>query len=124
MVLDDTPEKGGPAASRTGRERIQKLARAALNADVTVGQLDTVLTDMSAVLIDMNDTLGVIGELTPRMMLVVERMENVMTRIERIVGLAESVLTPVTVTESAVRGVLMSFQNEIKRRLNPSRPGD
>ncbi len=117
MVLDDTPEKGGPAASRTGRERIQKLARAALNADVTVGQLDTVLTDMSAVLIDMNDTLGVIGELTPRMMLVVERMENVMTRIERIVGLAESVLTPVTVTESAVRGILVSFQNEIKRRL-------
>lgn len=72
---------------------------------------------MSAVLIDMNDTLGVIGELTPRMMLVVERMENVMTRVERIVGLAESVLTPVTVTESAVRGILVSFQNEIKRRL-------
>ncbi|WP_286144044.1 ATPase [Mycobacterium sp. D16R24] len=121
MVLDDTPEKGSPAASRTGRERIQKLARAALNADVTVEQLDTVLTDMSAVLIDMNDTLGVIGELTPRMMIVVERMENVMTRIERIVGLAESVLTPVTVTESAVRSVLVSFQNEIKRRL--ARPG-
>jgi hypothetical protein len=120
VVLDDTPEKGSPA-SRSGRERIQKLARAALNADVTVEQLDTVLTDMSAVLIDMNDTLGVIGELTPRMMLVVERMENVMTRIERIVGLAESVLTPVTVTESAVRGVLASFQNEIKRRLSPPR---
>ncbi len=79
---------------------------------------------MSAVLIDMNDTLSVIGELTPRMMIVVERMENVMTRIERIVGLAESVLTPITVTESAVRGVLASFQNEIKRRLNPSRPED
>ncbi|MGV0582528.1 ATPase [Mycobacteroides chelonae] len=120
MVLDDTPEKGSPA-SRSGRERIQKLARAALNADVTVEQLDTVLTDMSAVLVDMNDTLGVIGELTPRMMLVVERMENVMTRIERIVGLAESVLTPVTVTESAVRSVLVSFQNEIKRRLSPPR---
>ncbi|WP_353615268.1 MULTISPECIES: hypothetical protein [unclassified Mycobacterium] len=72
----------------------------------------------------MNDTLSVIGELTPRMMIVVERMENVMTRIERIVGLAESVLTPITVTESAVRGVLASFQNEIKRRLNPSRPED
>ncbi len=123
MVLDDTPEKGSPA-SRSGCERIQKLARGALNADVTVEQLDTVLTDMSAVLIDMNDTLGVIGELTPRMMLVVERMENVMTRIERIVGLAESVLTPVTVTESAVRGVLASFQNEIKRRLSPPRSGD
>ncbi|WP_234795535.1 ATPase [Mycobacteroides saopaulense] len=120
MVVDDTPEKGSQTASRTGRERIQKLARAALNADVTVEQLDTVLTDMSAVLIDMNETLGVIGELTPRMMLVVERMENVMTRIERIVGLAESVLAPVTVTESAVRGVLVSFQKEIKRRLSPS----
>jgi hypothetical protein len=121
VVVDDTPEKSSQPGSRTGRERIQKLARAALNADVTVEQLDTVLTDMSAVLVDMNETLGVIGELTPRMMLVVERMENVMTRVERIVGLAESVLTPVVVTESAVRGVIVSFQNEIKRRLSPPR---
>ena len=32
---------------RTGRERIRTLAQAALNADMTVEQLDTVLSDMS-----------------------------------------------------------------------------
>ncbi|MUM19343.1 ATPase [Mycobacterium sp. CBMA271] len=120
-MVDDAPSQPGP---RTGRERIQKLARAALNADVTVEQLDTVLTDMSVVLVDMSETLSVIGELTPRMMVIVERMENVMTRVERIVGVAESVLTPVVVTEAAVRGVLGSLQNEIKRRLNPPRSAD
>lgn len=39
---------------RTGRERFKTLAQAALNADVTVDQLDTVLTGMSGTLSDLN----------------------------------------------------------------------
>jgi len=34
---------GGRSAARSGRERIQKLAQAALNADVTVDQVDAIL---------------------------------------------------------------------------------
>ncbi len=43
---------------RTGRDRIKTLAQAALNADVTVDQLDTILTQMSESLTDLNTTMS------------------------------------------------------------------
>ena len=45
------------APPRTGRDRIKTLAQAALNADVTVDQLDTILTGMSDTLTDLNKTM-------------------------------------------------------------------
>ena len=63
------------------RERIRKLAQAALNADVTVEQVDTILEGLSETLVDLNkstgnldatlerfnETINSINELAPRL---------------------------------------------------------
>jgi hypothetical protein len=46
-------DKGGRTGARSGRARIQKLAQAALNADLTVEQVDTLLADLGQTLIDL-----------------------------------------------------------------------
>jgi ABC-type transporter Mla subunit MlaD len=114
-------DKGGkPTPTRTGPERIRKLAQAALNADVTVEQVDTILEGLSETLIDLNnstanldatlerfnDTINSINELAPRLIAVVERLEGIVSRVERIVGMGESVMLPLAATEQAVRGAV------------------
>lgn len=112
-------DKGGRPV-RTGPERIRKLAQAALNADVTVEQVDTILEGLSETLEDLNrstenldatlerfnGTISQINELAPRLIAVVDRMEGIVSRVERIVGLGESVILPLTATEHAIRGAL------------------
>ena len=51
-------DRGGKAGARTGTERIRKLAQAALNADVTVDQVDTILVGLSETLVDLNNSTG------------------------------------------------------------------
>lgn len=113
-------DKGGRTGPRTGRERIQKLAQAALNADVTVEQVDTILAGLAETLEDLNnstgnldatlerfnDTISRINELAPRLNAVVDRLEGIVDRVERIVGIGESVMSPLAATEQAVRGAV------------------
>ena len=113
-------DKGGRTGTRTGRERIQKLAQAALNADVTVDQVDAILAGLSETLKDLdkstsgldatlerfNETINHINELAPRLNAVVDRMEGIVARVERIVGIGEAVMSPLTATEHAVRGAV------------------
>jgi hypothetical protein len=108
-MVDKTP----PA--RSSRERIKTLAQAALNADVTVDQFDTLLTGMNDTLTDLNktmsgmegtleyfeqtlqifnETLSRIDELAPRLNTVVDGLEGIVERVERIVGLSEVVMSP------------------------------
>ena len=47
-----------------------------------------------------------IDELAPRLDAIVERLERTVERVERIVGLGEAVMSPLAVTESAVRGMV------------------
>lgn len=118
IVMADN--SGRSPRPRTGRERIKTLTQAALNADVTVEQVDAVLGDLSDALSDLNnstrgldatlarfnETITRIDELAPRLIGVVERLEGIVDRVERIVGLGESVMAPWTATEHAVRGAL------------------
>ena len=111
---------GSRTGARTGRERIQKLAQAALNADVTVDQVDAVLAGLAETLEDLNnstgnldatlerfnDTISRINELAPRLNAVVDRLEGIVDRVERIVGIGEAAMAPLAATESAVRGAL------------------
>ena len=108
------------AGARTGRERIQKLAQAALNADVTVDQVDAFLAGLGETLEDLNnstgnldatlerfnDTISRINELAPRLNAVVDRLEGIVDRVERIVGIGEAAMAPLAATESAVRGAI------------------
>lgn len=112
---------------RTGPERIRKLAQAALNADVTVEQVDTILegglsetledlnsstANLDATLERFNETINQINELAPpRLNAVVGRMEGIVDRVERIVGLGESVISPLAATEQVVRGAV----NKVRR---------
>ena len=110
----------GHGRATTPRQRLRTLTQAALNADVTVEQVDTLLTEHGDTLADLdkstsgldatlerfNDTITRIDELAPRRIGVVERLEGIVERVERIVGLGESVLAPWSVTESAVRGAV------------------
>lgn len=118
-------DRSGKAGARTGRERIQKLAQAALNADLTVDQVDTILAGLSETLVDLNnstgnldetlerfnETINAINELAPRLTVMVERLEAIVDRVERIVGLGEAAVAPLTATESAVRGWVKAIRD-------------
>ncbi len=114
-------ENGGRTGGvRSGRERIQKLAQAALNADVTVDQVDAILAGLAETLEDLNnstgnldatlerfnDTISRIDDLAPRLNAVVDRLEGIVDRVERIVAIGEAAVAPLAVTESAVRGAI------------------
>lgn len=120
VILADMADKGGRTPVRTGGERIRKLAQAALNADVTVDQVDTILESLSetlndlnnstgnldATLVRFNDTISRINELAPALHAVVDRIEGIVARVERIVGIGESVISPLTATDHAIRGAV------------------
>jgi ABC-type transporter Mla subunit MlaD len=123
-------EKGGSrSGARSGRERIQKLAQAALNADVTVEQVDSILAGLSETLEDLNhstgnldatlerfnDTISQIDQLAPRLNAVVDRLEGIVSRVERIVGIGEAAVAPLAATETVVRGAINAVRRTTGR---------
>lgn len=114
-----------PGRARPAQQRLRTLAQAALNADVTVGQVDTVLQGLAETLADLdsstdkldttlerfNGTISRIDELAPRLIAVVDRLEAIVDRVERIVGIGESVVSPIAATENAVRGAITAMRN-------------
>lgn len=108
------------------RQRLRKLAQAALNADVTVEQVNDILGGLGGVLGDMDSTIstlqGTAADLDntlarfsltldtvdvaiAQMGDVVDRMDAIVTRVELIVGIAEAAFRPIGVLESAGRSV-------------------
>jgi ABC-type transporter Mla subunit MlaD len=121
---------------RAPRERLKTLAQAALNADVTVGQLDDVLVglgdtmnELNSSLAGLNDTVERLGngldhleetlagldDLARRLAALIEPVEAIVSRIDYIVGVGETVMSPLSVTEHAVRGVLNAVRNRTAR---------
>jgi prefoldin subunit 5 len=113
--MADMADKGAP---RTGRERIKTITQAALNADVTLEQVDTVLNNLisslaaldnsvdkldvsletfNASLVTLNDTLG--------------RFEDIVDRVERLVEIGEVALAPLAATETTVRSVVKTIRD-------------
>jgi ABC-type transporter Mla subunit MlaD len=124
-ILFAMADKGdGSRRQAPARQRIRTLTHAALNADATVEQVDTLLSDLGQTLTDLNastsgldatlerfnDTISRIDELAPRLIGVVERLEAIVGRVERIVGLGESVMAPWSATESVVRGAVKAVR--------------
>lgn len=118
-----------PMNERPGRERqrLRKLAQAAMNADQTVDQVEGILGDMGPVLAGLTGTMGELdgainnleGTLerlnrsldnvdvtVARMAGVVTRLERVVTQVEHLVALGETAMRPLGVIESAGRGVV------------------
>lgn len=109
------------------RQRIKKLAQAALNADVTVEQLEGILADMGetldglgptmdglnstiakldSTLVRLSGTLDQVDATVDRMSDVVGRLERVVGRVETLVGIGEAALRPLGALESAGRSVV------------------
>ncbi len=120
-VMADKTVRSGPA-----RNRMKTLTQAALNADKTVEQLEDVLDglgntvkELSSSLKALNATVGrlesgldhldgtlsSLDDLAKRLIVLVEPVEAIVERIDYIVGLGETVMSPLSVTEHAVRGV-------------------
>jgi ABC-type transporter Mla subunit MlaD len=124
-------------ADRTGRNgpersRIKTLTQAALNADKTVGQVEDVLDGLGKTMKELNSSLSALNatverleggldhlegtlqsldNLAKRLIALVEPVEAIVERIDYIVGLGETVMSPLSVTEHAVRGVLDRLRN-------------
>ncbi|MCV7399094.1 ATPase [Mycobacterium fragae] len=124
------------ARNRPPRERIKTLTQAAMNADVTVGQLEDLLGGLGETLKDLNSslarlngaverldggldhfeaTLSRIDDLMGRLVTLVAPIEAIVERIDYIVGVGETVMTPVSTTEHAIRGMLNALRNRTAR---------
>lgn len=125
----DNSEQSRP---RTGRARIKTLTHAALNADVTIEQvddvlsglretltgldhsidgLDTSLANLDTTLARLNDSISKLDKVTSPLLAMVEQVETLVERFERIAGIGETMLTPLAATENAVRGAVKAVRN-------------
>jgi ABC-type transporter Mla subunit MlaD len=124
------------AGDRPARQRIKTLAQAAMNADVTVEQLEDVLGGLADSLTDLNKslthlnaavdrlnggldhfeaTLSRIDDLMGRLVTLVAPVEAVVERIDYMVSVGETVMSPLSVTEHAVRNAFNALRNRTTR---------
>lgn len=106
----------------TERQRLKKLAQAALNADVTVGQVDSVLSGLGETLSDLNkstagldQSLDHLNETLTHLDETIARLASIVDRVEPIVGIGETVMSPIVATETAVRGVVNAVRERARR---------
>jgi ABC-type transporter Mla subunit MlaD len=128
-----TDKSGG---GRPPRQRIKTLTQAAMNADVTVNQLEDLLGGLGDTLGDLNTslsnlntavdrlddgldhfeaTLSRIDDLMKRLVTLVAPVEAIVERIDYMVGVGETVMSPLSVTEHAVRNMFNSLRNRTVR---------
>jgi ABC-type transporter Mla subunit MlaD len=122
--------------SRPPRQRLKTLTQAAMNADVTVNQLEGVLGGLGDTLTDLNNslsnlnsavdrldggldhfetTLSRIDDLMKRLVTLVAPVEAIVERIDYMVGVGETVMSPFSVTEHAVRNVVNAVRDRTRR---------
>jgi ABC-type transporter Mla subunit MlaD len=124
-----TDRSGRPAPARS---RMKTLTQAALNADKTVEQVEDVLDGLGKTMNDLNSslsalnatverleggldhlegTLSSLDDLAKRLIVLVEPVEAIVERIDYIVSLGETVMSPLSVTEHALRGLMDRLRN-------------
>lgn len=114
------------------RGRIKTLAQAAMNADLTVGQLDDVLAGLSGTIDGLNKSMGSmdstldhldrtlssLDEVASSLGAVVGRLETIAERVEYMLGLKDirgAVGSPLAAVESAVRGTVNTLLGWTRR---------
>lgn len=124
------------SGSGTERKRLKTLAQAALNADVTVGQLEDVLDGLGGTMNELNsslsnlnatierlgsgldhleETMSSLDDLASRLATLIEPVEAIVSRIDYLVEVGETAMAPLTATENVVRGVLNAMRNRVVR---------
>ena len=120
------------AGSGHERSRIRTLTQAALNADKTVEQVEDVLDGLSQTMTELNSslsalnatvermekgldhldgTLSSLDELAKRLIVLVEPVETVVARLDDVMKIGDLMMSPLSATENAVRGVLDRLRN-------------
>jgi ABC-type transporter Mla subunit MlaD len=118
------------------RQRMKTLTQAALNADKTVEQVEDVLDGLSSTMKELNSSLAALNatverleggldhlegtlksldDLAKRLIVLVAPVEAIVERIDYIVGLGETMVSPLSVTEHAVRGIVDRLRNRTVR---------
>ena len=116
-VMADRTVRSGPE-----RSRIKTLTQAALNADKTVEQVEDVLDGLGKTMNDLNSSLSALNATVDRLdggldhlegtldslddsrsdsITLVEPVEAIVERIDYIVSVGETVMSPLSVTEHA-----------------------
>jgi ABC-type transporter Mla subunit MlaD len=127
--MADRTERSGPE-----RNRIKTLTQAALNADKTVEQVEDVLdglgntmNELSSSLTRLNgtverldggldhleSTMESLDELAKRLITLLGPVETIVERIDYIVSVGETMISPLSATEHAVRGVIDRLRNRM-----------
>ena len=109
---------------RTGpeRSRIKTLTQAALNADKTVEQVEDVLDGLSSTLTELSTSLSALNATVERMENGLDHLDGTLSSLDelakRLIVLVEpieaivgTVMSPLSVTEQAVRGVFDRLRN-------------
>lgn len=102
-----------------------------MNADVTVGQVDDVLTglretlggldttiegldtalaNLDVTLARLNDSISQLDKLTSPLVAMVGQVEILVERFDRIAGIGETLMGPLAATENAVRGAFSAVR--------------
>lgn len=118
------------------RRRLKTLAQAALNADVTVGQLEDVLGGLGNTMNELNSslaglnatverlgdgldhldqTMASLDDLARRLVALIEPVEAIVGRMDYIVSVGETAMSPLAATENMVRGALNALRNRTMR---------
>jgi ABC-type transporter Mla subunit MlaD len=124
------------AGGRPPRQRLKTLTQAAMNADVTVNQLEDVLGGLGDTLTDLNNslsnlngaverldggldhfeaTLSRIDDLMKRLVTLVAPVEAIVERIDYMVAVGETVMSPFSVTEHAFRNMVNAVRDRTRR---------
>ncbi|MGD1237721.1 ATPase [Mycobacterium seoulense] len=126
-VMADRTVRGGQE-----RNRLKTLTQAALNADKTVEQVEDVLDGLSRTMTELNTslsnlnatvermesgldhldgTLSRLDDLARRLIVLVEPVEAIVGRVDGMMKMGETMMTPLSMTENAVRGALDRLRN-------------
>ncbi|MBV8789148.1 MAG: ATPase [Mycobacterium sp.] len=126
-VMADRTERGGQE-----RNRIKTLTQAALNADKTVEQVEDVLDGLSKTMKELSSSLSALNatverleagldhldgtmtsldDLAKRLIVLVEPAEAIVARIDDMVKVGETMMTPLSATEHVLRGVVDRLRN-------------
>jgi methyl-accepting chemotaxis protein len=134
VIITDMADR--TVRSGSERNRIKTLTQAALNADKTVEQVEDVLDGLGRTMVELNSSLSALNrtverleggldhlegtmhsldDLAKRLIGLVEPVEAIVERIDYIVSVGETVISPLSATEHAVRGVLGRLRNRTAR---------
>jgi len=116
-AMADRTERNGPE-----RSRIKTITKAALNADKTVEQVEDVLDGLSSTLTELSSSLTALNTTVQRMESGLDHLDGTLSSLDelakRLIALVEpieaivgTVMSPLSVTEHAVRGVFDRLRN-------------